>query len=152
MYFESLTSAVLTHTPPRRSIEPEPAEKEKTSREVRVVLVDDHRIVLDGLAELLSQDRRLRIVGEASNGREAVKVVSEELPDVVLMDVVMPEMDGIQATRMIKAEFPQVAIVGLSMFADEDTRQQMLRAGACAHLGKDEDLPVLLATLLGCVK
>ncbi len=123
-----------------------------TSRRVRVVLVDDHRIVLDGLAGLLSHERRVKIVGEAMNGREAVQLVRKEHPDVVLMDVVMPEIDGIEATRRIKAEFPQTAVVGLSMFADEETRQQMLRAGACAHLGKDTDLPVLLATIFGCVK
>jgi DNA-binding NarL/FixJ family response regulator len=137
---------------PGRATDPGPAEEEKTSRRVRVVLVDDHRIVLDGLAGLLSQDRRVKIVGKATNGREAVQVVREELPDAVLMDVVMPEIGGIEATRMIKAEFPQIAVVGLSMLADEHTRQAMLRAGACAHLGKDADLSVLLATLFGCVQ
>jgi len=119
------------------------------------VLVDDHRIVLDGLRELLSQDRRIRIVGEATNGREAVQLVRDELPDVVLMDVVMPDLDGIQATQMIKAEFPQITVVGLSMFDDEEMRQRMLRAGACAHLGKDVELTVLLvllATLFACVQ
>ncbi len=130
----------------------EPGEEEMTSRRIRVVLVDDHRIVLDGLTQLLSQDRRIKIVGQAMNGREAVQLVRNELPDIVLMDIVMPEVDGIQATQMIKAEFPQVAVVGLSMFADENTRDQMLRAGACAHLGKDAERAVLLATLFGCVQ
>jgi len=147
-------ATVLSANPrlPGRAIEPGPSEEEKTSGRVRIVLVDDHQIVLDGLAGLLSQDRRVKIVGEATSGREAVQLVREELPDLVLMDVVMPGINGIQGTRMIKAEFPQVAVVGLSMLADEGTRQEMLRAGACAHLGKDADLSVLLATLYGCVQ
>ncbi len=128
----------------------DPDEEERTSRRLRVVLVDDHQIVLEALSGLLSQDRRLTIVGEATNGREAVQLVREERPDVVLMDVVMPEIDGIEATRIIKSEWPEVVVIGLSMFADEDIRQQMLQAGACAHLGKDTELSVLLATVFGC--
>lgn len=153
MKLESLATIISANPrPPGRAIEPGPEEEEKTSRRVRIVLVDDHRIVLDGLAGLLSQDRRVNIVGEATSGREAVELVRKELPDVVLMDVVMPGIDGIEATRMIKTEFPQIAVVGLSMLADEGTRQAMLRAGACAHLGKDADLSVLLTTLFGCVQ
>jgi len=153
MNLESLSTDLTTDPRfPGRAVDPELGEEVKTSRRIRVVLVDDHRIVLDGLRELLSQDRRIRIVGEAMNGREAVELVRKELPDVVLMDVVMPDIDGIRATQMIKAEFPQVTVVGLSMFGDEDMRQQMLQAGACAHLGKDVELTVLLATLFGCVQ
>jgi len=152
MNVQSLGTHLTTGTGlPGRAVDPEFEGELKTSRRVRVVLVDDHRIVLDGLRELLSQDRRIRIVGEATNGREAVQLVRDQLPDVVLMDVVMPDIDGIQATQMIKAEFPRIAVVGLSMFADEDTRQEMLRAGACAHLGKDVEPAVLVATLFGCV-
>jgi DNA-binding NarL/FixJ family response regulator len=125
-------------------------EEEKASRHLRVMLVDDHRIVLEALAGLLSQDSRLTIVGAATNGRDALQLARRERPDIVLMDIVMPEIDGIQATRMIKSELPKVAVVGLSMFADEAIEQQMLAAGACAHLGKDTELSVLLATLFSC--
>jgi DNA-binding NarL/FixJ family response regulator len=138
----------LSETSPGPGIEP--GEPEKPSRRLRLVLVDDHVIVREALADLLSGDPRLAIVGEASNGRDAVQLVRKEHPDIVLMDVVMPEVDGIQATRMIKSELPDIAVVGLSMLADEDTRRQMLEAGACAHLGKETELPVLLATLFGC--
>ncbi len=136
----------------RSVIEAQPGKEEKASRRLRVALVDDHQIVLEGLTNLLSQDRRLSIVGAATSAREALQLVRDEHPDVVLMDVVMPEIDGIQATRMIKSEFPEVVVVGLSMLADEATRQHMIQAGACAHLGKDTELPTLLDTVFSCIE
>jgi DNA-binding NarL/FixJ family response regulator len=104
--------------------------------ETRVLLVDDHQVLRQGLIKLLSGQAGIQVVGEASNGLEAIELVRQVRPDVVVMDISMPQMDGIEATRQIKAEWPDVRVIGLSMFEEEQIAQTMLQAGAEAFMSK----------------
>ncbi len=109
------------------------------SESVRVVVADDHHIVREGLVALLGAIDGIEVVGSAEDGADAVAVVSETLPDVVVMDIQMPELDGIAATRAIVEEHPGVAVVMLTMNEDDDTIMGALRAGARGYLLKGAD-------------
>ncbi|MFO8084258.1 MAG: PAS domain S-box protein [Desulfobacterales bacterium] len=102
----------------------------------RVLFVDDHQVMRQGLIKLCAGQPGLRVVGEAANGREAIRMAHKLKADIVVMDVCMPEMDGIEATRRIKAELPDVRIIGLSMSGDEHITRAMLEAGAEAFVSK----------------
>jgi DNA-binding NarL/FixJ family response regulator len=104
---------------------------------VRVLLADDHAIVRDGLHAILTTRPGIEVVGFATNGREAVALVRTLQPAVVVMDVIMQELNGIEATRKIVAEWPNVRVIGLSMHSDRAYVAAMLKAGACAYLPKD---------------
>lgn len=103
---------------------------------IRLMLVDDHRILRQGLASLLSAEKRIKIVGEASDGSEAVSMARTLRPDVVLMDISMPGMNGVEATRIIHCEQPQVRILGLSMHDNADMVRRMREAGAVGCISK----------------
>ena len=103
---------------------------------IRVVVVDDHQIVRDGLVALLGALDGMEVVGTARNGVDALHVVGEVVPDVVVMDIQMPELDGIEATRRITARQPGVRVVVLTMNEDEDTVLSAVRAGASGYLLK----------------
>jgi two-component system, NarL family, response regulator LiaR len=110
---------------------------------IRVMLVDDHAVVRSGLAAILMVYDDLIFVGEAGNGRDAVQKCAELQPDVVLMDLVMPEMDGAAATQVIRDRWPQIKVVVLTSFKEDDLVQGALRAGAIGYLLKNasaEDL------------
>ena len=102
----------------------------------RVLVADDHDLVRDGVVNVLSLDRHLEVVGEAKNGREAVELARKLRPDVIVMDIRMPEMDGIEATRLIRSELPGVIVVGITAFSDQGFRSAMLDAGAADLLDK----------------
>lgn len=104
---------------------------------IRVVIADDHAVVRHGLAQLLSTFADVELVGEAGDGQSAVAVCEDKQPDVVLMDLEMPVMDGIEATQHIKAKHPTVAVVVLTSFSDRDRILQALDAGAAGYLLKD---------------
>ena len=104
---------------------------------VRVLIADDHPIVREGLRTLIASEPGMEMVGEASNGAEAVSLVRRLQPDVVLMDLIMPVMDGLQAIGQIKAENPRVSILVLTSFAEEDKVFPAIRAGALGYLLKD---------------
>lgn len=104
---------------------------------IRVIIVDDHEIVRNGLSVFLETCDDLQLVGEASTGVEAVRMVEQTRPDVVLMDIVMPEMDGISATQIIRQKFPDTQIVALTSFENEDTVPAVLQAGAISYLLKN---------------
>jgi two-component system, NarL family, response regulator NreC len=104
---------------------------------IRVLIADDHKIVRDGLRILIDKQKDLEVIGEAQNGREAVQFTKKLLPDVVLMDVSMPDMNGIEATRQITREFRRVKIIALSMHSDRRFVKDMLEAGASGYLLKD---------------
>jgi two-component system, NarL family, response regulator NreC len=103
---------------------------------IRLLLVDDHEIVRAGLRMLFSAEPEVEIIGEAGSGEEAVDAVENLLPDVVLMDVAMPGIGGVEATRRIKAARPQVAVLALTMHEDEEYFFEMLGAGASGYVPK----------------
>jgi len=117
----------------------------------RIVLADDHKIVRDGLCALLATRRDTEVVAEAEDGRDAVDLACELAPDGIIMDVAMPRLNGIEATRKIKAESPQTKIIGLSMHHDARFIGRMLEAGASGYLLKDcafEELDEAIRTVL----
>lgn len=115
---------------------------------VRVLIVDDHRIFVEGLAAVLGRDERFDVVGAASSGREAVALVRETAADVVLMDMSMPVLDGVAATRRLLEAQPELRIVALSGHTDRLSRKAALEAGAAEFVSKSEELEVLVATIL----
>jgi DNA-binding NarL/FixJ family response regulator len=113
----------------------------------RVLLVDDHQLIRSGLATLLEPADDLEVVGEAANGAEAVDLAARTSPDVVLMDLSMPVMDGVEATRRILEHRPQIAVVVLTSFADKARVTDAIEAGAVGYLLKDSEPSDLLAAI-----
>ena len=105
-------------------------------RAIRLLLADDHRMLREGLRRSMAE-LGFTIVGEARNGAEAVDLAAAVQPDVVLMDVTMPELDGVEATRLIKARLPATCVIMLTMHADQDVLAEAIRAGANGYLVKD---------------
>jgi DNA-binding NarL/FixJ family response regulator len=119
---------------------------------IRVLLADDHRMVREGLRSLLKHEADVAVVGEAEEGRTAVRMASELQPDVVVMDVSMPDLNGIDATRQVLAACPSTRVVALSAGSDHRAVAEMLRAGATGYVVKDaafEELAVAIRTVVG---
>ncbi len=108
-----------------------------TSDRIRVVIVDDHAVVRSGLGAFLMTVDDLELVGQAASGLEALRLCDELRPDVVLMDLVMPEMDGATATHRIREKHPHIQVVALTSFPEEDLVQSALQAGAISYLLKN---------------
>ena len=107
------------------------------SQPIRVMLVDDHTMVRRGLATFLKVFDDLELAGEADSGEAAVQLCGQVLPDVILMDLMMPGMDGATATRLIRQQFPKVRVVALTSFKEQEVVQNALQAGAIGYLLKD---------------
>ncbi len=107
------------------------------SRPIRVMLVDDHAMVRRGLATFLKIFDDMQLVGEAEDGDAAIRLSAKVLPDVILMDMVMPDMDGAAATRAIRQQFPQIQVIALTSFKEGDLVKHALEAGAIGYLLKD---------------
>lgn len=118
---------------------------------IRVLLVDDHVVMRSGLRLVLGGHSKIEILGECNNGRQAVEAADRVHPDLILMDVAMPEMDGIEATREIRRVHPEIRIIGLSMFDDPETHDKMIAAGAERYLSKAGPSEDLLAAILSPV-
>lgn len=105
--------------------------------DIRILLADDHKITRDGLKALLDSQKNMTVIGEAENGRQAVRLALELAPDVIVMDINMPELNGIEATRQIIAELPETKIIALSMYSDKRYVVGMLKAGVSGYLLKN---------------
>ena len=114
---------------------------------IRVLVVDDHPVVRRTLARMLGSEPDIQIVGEAANGVRAIELTLQLRPDVVLLDVSMPGMDGIEVTRRIQAENPGVQVIGLSMYEEAEKAQAMREAGAVAYLDKTSPADVVIAAI-----
>jgi len=114
---------------------------------IRVLLADDHRMIREGLRALLEKQEDLEVVGEAANGHDAVRLALTLDPAVVIMDVAMPDLSGIEACRQIRAEAPEVKVLALSMHADGRFVKRMMEAGAAGYLLKDCAFDELMTTL-----
>ena len=119
---------------------------------IRVLLADDHALFRRGVASLLTAESGFELVGEASDGRQAVEMARELMPDVILMDVSMPVMDGLEATRRIKEEFPYVKIVILTVLEGERSLFTAVKSGAQGYLLKNIEPQALFGTLRGVVR
>jgi DNA-binding NarL/FixJ family response regulator len=116
---------------------------------IRVLLADDHALMRRGVVQLLSAEADIEVVGEAATGREGLEYARELCPDVIVMDVSMPDMNGIEATRRVLQEAPKTRIIGLSMHEMDGSREAMLRAGAVAYVTKNASPAELLAAIRG---
>jgi len=110
---------------------------------IRIVLVDDHKIVRQGVRAFFDAQEGIDVVGEAGSGEEAVKMVEERVPDVVLMDLIMPGMDGVEATRLAKSISPRTQIVVLTSYHDDEHIFPALQAGALSYILKDVEMDEL---------
>ena len=104
---------------------------------IRIVIADDHQIVRQGLRTLLEREADMQVVAEAEDGRRAVSLARELIPHVIVMDVEMPDLNGIEATRQILTEYPQIKIIALSMYSDRRFVTNMLKSGVSGYLLKD---------------
>jgi len=114
---------------------------------IDIILADDHEIFRDGFAIMINKIPEIRLIGEASNGEELIKLTRELRPDVVVTDIKMPKMDGIEATKRLKKEFPELGIISLSLFDEEDLIVEMLEAGAKGYLLKSAHKEEIIAAV-----
>lgn len=119
---------------------------------IRVLLADDHKIVRDGLHKLLDQDARIDVVGEADTGRNTVELARKLVPDVVVMDITMPDLNGVEATSRIKKEVPSTKVLCLSMHSDKRFVMAVMQAGASGFLLKDCPFEELLRAIHAVAK
>jgi PAS domain S-box-containing protein len=148
-----LERITLNAAPCAHPVEPseERGAPETTRRRIRIILVDDHALVRAGLARLLQEEPDMEIVGEAADGKAALGLIRERAPDVVVMDVDMPGMDGIAATRLICGTAPGVRVIGLSMFEESIEGEAIRSAGAIAYLAKSDATDALVTAIRACM-
>ena len=113
------------------------------NKKIRILIVDDHELVREGLKALFSTDEELEVVGEAGNGEEAIEMVRRCRPNVVLMDMRLPGINGVEAVRLIKEEHPAVSVVMLTVYRDESSITSAVEAGVAGYLFKDASAELL---------
>jgi len=116
-------------------------------KKVRILLADDHTVMRAGLRALLERQPNLEVVGEAEDGRQTVQLASSHVPDVVVMDIAMPNLNGVEATRRMVSKQPTISVVILSMYSDESYVMRALEAGARAYLLKDSAVTDLIRAI-----
>ena len=114
---------------------------------IRIVLADDHEIFRDGFRVMLKKQTSVELVGEAADGEELINLVRQVYPDVIITDIKMPNMDGVQATKLLTKEFPDIGIISLSMFDEENLIIDMLEAGAKGYLLKNAHKNEIIAAV-----
>jgi CheY-like chemotaxis protein len=125
---------------------PTPSRRQK-KQPIRVLIVDNYRLIREDLTLLLEHEADIEVVGQAGNGLEAIARTTELQPDVVIMDIEMPQLDGIEATRRLKESYPQLVIIALSISDTSAQREKMRQAGAAAYFRKDSDVKLLVKTI-----
>ena len=118
-------------------------------KKIKVLIADDHTLVREGLCKVLSMEDKIKVTGEAENGEQAVSLALKTKPDVVLMDINMPVINGIEATRLIKKERPGIGIIALTIHDHEEYLFEMIKAGASGYVLKDISTGLLVETILG---
>jgi NarL family two-component system response regulator LiaR len=118
-----------------------------TGNQIRIMLVDDHSQIHRGLGILQDTYSDLLLVAHASNGREAIQLCDEHLPEIIIMDVIMPIMGGIEATRLIHEQHPGIKILALSSFQDEESVREMIKAGAVGYILKNSSLEEIAGSI-----
>lgn len=116
-------------------------------RKLRVLLVDDHELIREGIAVFLGKQADIEVVGQAADGQAAVQLADQLAPDVVIMDITMPLMNGLEATDAILSRNPRVRVIGLSMHPPDDMADAMFHVGARAYLPKDSPPKVLIEAI-----
>lgn len=115
---------------------------------IKIMLVDDHQIVIDGLKSLLTEIKNIVIVAEANNGKDAIDVLSKTTVDVVLMDIEMPVMNGLDSTKIITSRYPQTKVIALTTFSENAIVKKMLNAGASGYILKNIKTETLLEAII----
>ncbi len=113
--------------------------KQKRPNKIRVIIADDHQVVREGLSAILNAREDIEVIAEAKNGLEAIEKARELKPDIILMDISMPKMNGVEATRRIKLEQPQIGIVVLTMYEEEEYIFDLIKAGVTGYMLKNSD-------------
>ncbi|HET6528476.1 MAG TPA: response regulator transcription factor [Balneolaceae bacterium] len=126
---------------------PAKSDGQPFTKRIKILIADDHKVIREGLRKIIEEDEDLIIAGEAANGDEAIKMARATNPDVIIMDVSMPIMNGIQTTRKISSEMPSIRIIGISLWGFTMTGKRMKRAGASAYLRKDKVFETLCTTI-----
>lgn len=119
---------------------------------IKVLVADDHTILRQGIKALLDNQEGIEVIGEAKDGREALAIIEETLPDVVLMDIAMPGLNGLEATRRIKKKFPRMKVLVLTMYTNEEYIFQILNAGANGYLVKETAFQDLISAIKAVYK
>jgi len=119
---------------------------------IKVLVADDHTILRQGIKSLLANEEEIEVIGEAKNGREALTIIEETLPDVILMDIAMPGLNGLEATRRIKKKFPRMKVLVLTMYTNEEYIFQILNAGANGYLVKETAFQDLISAIKAVYK
>lgn len=114
---------------------------------IKLFILDDHQMLIDGLKALLENEQRYSIVGTALNANNALKLIGETLPDIVLTDINMPEINGVEFARSLKSEFPNIKVIALSMFGESAIISEMINAGVVGYILKNTGKEELLAAL-----
>jgi PAS domain S-box-containing protein len=135
----------------KTQVKPEAVSDIDADSNIRVLFCDDHQVMRQGLIGLIGGQPDIQVVGEAADGEEALELARQIRPDVIMMDISMPKMDGIEATRRIKAEMPSIRVIGLSMFDDDATAQKMQQAGVDGFVSKNQSSSELLEAIYNVV-
>ena len=121
---------------------------EKEKAKIKLVLVDDHQMLLDGLAALLRGEQRFDLVGLCNNAKYALELIETTAPDIVITDINMPEISGVELTRMIRKYYPKIKVLALSMFGERSTISEMLEAGISGYILKNTGKEELIKALI----
>jgi CheY-like chemotaxis protein len=129
---------------------PSPASAGVALGKVRILIVDDHIVMREGLARLLAQEPDFDVIGQATNGQQAIEKAASLQPALILMDISMPVLDGIEATKIIHQRHPHIHIIGLSLYTEDERAREMLSAGASFYMSKSSPPSELRAAIRSC--